>query len=151
VRSTRITQARWIAARPRVGTPREITGPSIGYRAGQDGWSLWWPCQACGGVQLPLMYQPGIQGGIYDLAAVSARLQRRRCPACETARRRAASRVTAPAVWFDTELGDWVLALPNGADAGVLLPLEIHGFDAPEVVVYRAASDIVHSGDVFES
>lgn len=102
-------------------------------------------------MQLPLLYEPGLKGGLYDLAALTARIERRRCPGCETERRRAASRPTAPTIWFDTELADWVLALPDGGHSGVLLPLEIRGFDAPEAVVYRAASDIVHSGDVFES
>jgi hypothetical protein len=50
-------------------------------------------------------------------------------------------------VWYDTRVGDWVLQ-PPGCRA--ILPLEIAGFDAPEVAVYRAASDIVHLGDAFD-
>jgi arylamine N-acetyltransferase len=102
-------------------------------------------------VQLPLLFQPALRGGGYDVEALAARVKRRRCPACETERGRARCGGTAPAVWFDTELGDWVVALPAGGESGVLLPLEIHWFDAPEALVYRTASDIVHSGDVFES
>lgn len=56
--------------------------------------------------------------------------------------------MSGPCVWYDTRVGDWVLQ-PPGCRA--ILPLEIAGFDASEVTVYRAASDIVHSGDAFDA
>jgi hypothetical protein len=147
VRSTRITQARWIAARPRVGAAGKTSVPSVGYHAGEDRWWLWWPCRDCGGVQLPLLFRPTLRGGAYDVQALVARLERRRCPVCETRRRRARPRGHDTAVWYDTQLGDWVLRLPTGADSEALLPLEIGWFDASEALVYRTASDLASSGD----
>jgi hypothetical protein len=55
-------------------------------------------------------------------------------------------------VWYDASLGDWVVRVPCGALCdSALLPLEIQWFDASWAEVYRAASDIVHAHDAFET
>jgi hypothetical protein len=93
---------------------------------------------------------PERRAGVYDVESLTARLSRRCCPRCETQRRRVSFGEREPAVWYDTLLGDWVLRLSDGCGTVALLPLEIGWFDAPEVTVYRTASDIAHSGDVLE-
>jgi hypothetical protein len=115
----------------------------VGYRVEDDLWWLRWSCADCGGVEVPLVARPHPS----EIEATAHQLATRRCPECETRRRRAAEVVSGPTVWYDTRLDDWVLRLP-GCQA--LLPLEIGGFDAPEVTVYRAASDIAHSGDALD-
>jgi hypothetical protein len=65
-----------------------------------------------------------------------------RCPSCETRRRRVEPTRPEPTVWYDTLLGDWVVRL-NAA----ILPLELHWFDLPQPLVYRAASDLACLGD----
>jgi hypothetical protein len=131
----------------RARLPRATFSPSrahaVGYRTADDRWWLRWSCADCGGVEVPLAERPHPS----DIEAMAQRLAGRRCPECETRRRRAALAVSGPTVWYDTRLDDWVLQLP-GCQA--LLPLEIGGFDAPEVSVYRAASDIAHSGDALD-
>ena len=74
----------------------------------------------------------------------------RRCPQCETRRRRAASTCHGPTVWYDTLLSDWVVRLPGEQGCQAILPLEIPWFDASQALVYRKASDIAHSGDDFD-
>ena len=124
---------------------------SIGYRAGEDRWWLWWPCSECGGARLPLSFRPQPQRGLDDVHALAARLAAERsCPGCETRRRRAGRGPGAPAVWFDTLAGDWLVRLPDGLGSEAILPLEIGCFDAAEVLVYRAASDIAHAGELLD-
>jgi hypothetical protein len=138
LRSSRITRAR--AQRATYSASRTH---ALGYRADDDLWWLRWSCADCGGVELPLLARPRAS----EVEPLVHRLATRRCPECETRRRRAADAVCGPTVWYDTRLEDWVLQLP-GCQA--MLPLEIDGFDAPEVTVYRAASDIAHSGDALD-
>jgi hypothetical protein len=116
---------------------------AIGYRAGDNSWWVRWACADCGGVELPLLARPKPS----EVRELAHRLAMRRCPECETRRRHAAADARGPAVWYDTSVEDWVVQLPG---CRALLPLEIGGFDAAEVLVYRAASDIAHSGDVFD-
>jgi hypothetical protein len=118
-------------------------GHAIGYHAGDGRWWRWRSCADCGGVELPLLSRPAP----CDVEALTLRLAMRRCPECETRRHRAGRAAGGPIVWYDTRLGDWVVQL---AGYGALLPLEIEVFDAPEATVYRAASDIVHSGDALD-
>ena len=113
---------------------------ALGYRVGDDRWWLRWACSDCGGVEVPLDARPGP----FELEPLMSRLVTRRCPECETRRRRATLGVRGPTVWYDTWLEEWVLQLP---DCHVLVPLEIGGFDAHEARVYRAAGDIAYSGD----
>jgi hypothetical protein len=68
------------------------------------------------------------------------------CPGCETRSRRVPSARVEPAVWYDTLLSDWVVHLTSGIGEAIL-PLELYWFDAPQAVVYRAASDLAYSGD----
>ena len=161
----RLTPCPWMTARAPAGSGevRELfggeragghgehsNGPRVGYRPQDDRWWLWLPCAYCGGTELPLGSRPALRGGHFELGEITSRFATRDCPACETRRRRAVLDTSAPAVWYDTLLGDWVVRLP-GATANVVLPLEIGRFDASEAVVYRAASDIAHSGDALES
>ena len=75
------------------------------------------------------------------------RLAARRCPECETRHRRAADAYAGRRSGTTRGSRTGSLQLP-GCQA--LLPLEIGGFDAPEVTVYRAASDFAHSGDALD-
>ena len=155
------------------GGVRRFQSPSICYESDDDRWWLWWPCRACGGVRLPLLARPPLHNSVYDLGTLSARLSQEECPGCETRRRRAGAgragtgagsgtggrvgaggrageREREPTVCYDTLLGDWVLQLPAGVGVEAILPLEIRWFDAAEALIYRTASDFVHSGDAFE-
>jgi hypothetical protein len=144
MRPGRLIQSQWIATR------RTGDGLSVGYEAGNDRWWLWRPCHKCGGVQVPLLFGPGIRDGVYDVDSLEKQMADRCCPGCETQRHRATPGGREPAVWFDTLLSDWVVLIADPRGPGAILPLEIGGFDAPEALVYRNASDIAHSGDVFE-
>jgi hypothetical protein len=144
VRPGLYTHARRIATR----RPEGSRTPALAYVAGEDRWWLWWPCDDCGGIQLPLIARPA---RATDVRALAARLLPRDCPGCETSCRRSGQGERSPAVWYDTLLDDWVLRLPDGRGSGAILPLEIGWFDAPEAGVYRAASDIAHCGDDLES
>jgi hypothetical protein len=135
-------------------TPFEIgrpdADPIVGYEAFARRWSMWWPCEACGGVKLALRGRADADGSssIPSLAGIVDQP----CPGCEARRQRRSSAGEEPAVWYDTSLGDWVLWLPGtGPRDGTLLPLEIPWFDAPWSDVYRAASDLAFGGDAFAS
>jgi hypothetical protein len=143
VRPGLYTHARRIATR----RPEGSRAPALAYVAKEDRWWLWWPCQECGGIQLPLLARPCGP----EVGALAARLRPRDCPGCETSCRRSKYGERGPAVWYDTLLSDWVVRLPDGLGSGAILPLEIGGFDASEADVYRAASDIAHCGDELES
>ncbi len=109
------------------------------------GW-LRWPCESCGGVKLPVR-DPDERAGLgWVLPRMPVGLDRR-CPQCETRRRRLEPAGSDPAVWYDTLLRDWVVRLPcPGLCHGALLPLEIDWFDADWAAVHRAASDLAHMG-----
>jgi hypothetical protein len=145
MRPGRFIQSRWNALTRAAGDRSE---PTASYDATRGCWWLSWHCTVCGGAQLPLQHGPMLRTGQYDVRALEAKFGDRSCPGCETSRRRACSGPGAPSVWYDTLLSDWVVQLPHGA--GAILPLEISWFDAPEVVVYRAASDLAHCHDAFE-
>ncbi len=138
LRPRRATRARFRRATYSTGHAH-----TLGYRADDDRWWLRWSCPDCGGVEVPLVARPHPR----EVERLAHRLASRRCPECETRRRRAAPVIHGPTVWYDTCLSDWVLQLPG---CGALLPLEIEGFDAPEVTVYRTASDFAHSGDALD-
>jgi hypothetical protein len=145
VRPSRAVRARRFASRSPLACSRPTGSLAVAYRARENRWWLWWPCADCGGVEVPLLGRPSPG----DVQAVAERLRCRTCPECETRRRRGfEGGLSDPVVWYDTRVEDWVLQ-PPGCRA--ILPLEIEGFDAPEVVIYRAASDIVHLGDAFDS
>jgi hypothetical protein len=113
--------------------------PSLSYCTDSGHWWLWWPCRDCGGVRLPLRGSAGGRAPVYVTRAARATA---RCPSCETRRRRCEPTRPEPTVWYDTMLGDWVVRL-NAA----ILPLELHWFDLPQPLVYRAASDLACLGD----
>jgi hypothetical protein len=70
------------------------------------------------------------------------------CLACETRRRRAATDILDPTVWYDTSLRDWVVRLPaGGCGIGAVLPLDLPWFDVPRAFIYRAAAELVYAGE----
>jgi hypothetical protein len=102
-------------------------------------------------MELPLRARPAAGNVIRDLRQLEASIVARGCPGCETRRNRSSTSGSRPTVWYDTVLGDWVVRLPwAGPGKGAILPLEIQWFDAPEAAVYRAAGDLLFSGDAFE-
>jgi hypothetical protein len=50
------------------------------------------------------------------------------------------------AAWYDTILREWVIRLPGGPDAGVILPLGVRWYDAPRALVQMAAAVLVEAG-----
>jgi hypothetical protein len=137
-------------------TPLQIGARPAGavtYRANARSWLLWWPCDTCGGVVVPLCCDSSIgrvsgsarDGVRVSVAPGSSDLP---CPSCETRRRRRTAAGAEPAVWYDTWLEDWVVQLPcDGLVGGALLPLEIHWFDANWADVYRTAADVCYCDD----
>lgn len=123
-----------------LGLGRLTVTPTLAYSTGSEHWWLWWPCPDCGGIRLPLRGSAGGRAPVYVTRAAAAI---DRCPGCETLRRRAEAAGPEPTVWYDTLLRDWVVRLSNAA----ILPLELHWFDLPQPVVYRAASDLAYLGD----
>ncbi len=55
-----------------------------------------------------------------------------------------------PRIWFDTEIGDWMLwqAL-EGSDEGVTLPLGLGRYDARRASVYKAAASLLFDSQLF--
>src|SRR6058998_3561752 len=126
----------------------EMPVPRAWYRALWSDWRLWWPCDGCGGVELPLMSCDDLDELGAHLEAIAAGLRLRGCPGCRTLRERLAAAGDEPEVWHDTILGDWVVRVPcGGRDDSAILPLEIPWFDADEVFVHGVAADLVYSGD----
>jgi hypothetical protein len=169
-RSVRLRHSRWAGhATPADGTSAALrcgeapagprTPPEIGrsdgvptvtYQATGHRWSLWWPCEACGGTELPL--RADLDRSNHVRGSHLAGIADQTCPSCETRRRRLELAGADPAVWYDALLGDWVERVPCGALCdSALLPLEIRWFDASWAEVYRAASDIVYANDAFET
>ena len=111
----------------------------------RDGW-LRWPCDCCGGVRLPVLGGDRFERPDTPVSRPVVALDVL-CPRCEAERRRFETAGADPAVWYETSLRDWVVRLPcPGLEHGALLPLEIGWFDADWAEVYRAASDLAHSG-----
>ena len=142
---------------PRARLPAALRGArperSLLYRVRENGWWLWCPCPACGGVELPLRARPNATDLARGLLRLEPAIDANTCPGCETRRNRSAvaSGRTRPCVWYDTVLRDWVVQLPwTGPGGGAILPLEIRWFDASLAAVYRAAADLAFSGDAFE-
>jgi hypothetical protein len=127
---------------------RSVEVPTLCYSTADRHWWLWWPCRDCGGVQLPLRERPGPCVSLSQRPMPAAG-ECGHCPGCETRSRRAASARVEPTVWYDTLLSDWVVHLTSGIGEAIL-PLELYWFDAPQAVVYRAASDLAYSGEEFE-
>jgi hypothetical protein len=121
--------------------------PRVVYECAANSWWLSWPCDVCGGADLPLEPRRSLDGSPHP-EEVPHVLP---CPRCEACRRRLEPAGAEPAVWYDTALGDWVVRVPcRPPGVCALLPLEIGWFDAPWAAVYRAASDVVNGGDEFE-
>jgi hypothetical protein len=140
---------------------RSDGAPALAYRDEDRGWWLWSPCPACGGTELPLRDR----GLVADLLRLDGPLDsvcdltrtlceddavECRCPNCEAHRRRRQDPGKDPAIWYDPPVTDWVVQMGvPGCREAVLLPLEVHWFDADWAEVYRAASDLAHSGERF--
>jgi hypothetical protein len=137
-------------------TPLRIGGRRAGavtYQATGQAWWLWWPCDTCGGAEVPLRHHSSL-GRVLGPARDGVRVSiapgasDHPCPSCDTRRRRCAPAGLEPAVWYDTLLEDWVVQLPcDGLLGGALLPLEIHWFDANWADVYRTAADVCYCDD----
>lgn len=97
---------------------------------------------------LPLVSQISIDRLAYSLAAIAREVEALDCPACHTLDRRAAT-TDQPEVWYDTQLDDWVVRVPDAKGAGAILPLEIRWFDAPMMLVHQSAADLVYAGEAF--
>lgn len=111
-------------------------------------WWLHWPCEACGGFELPIRCGERFGEGGCSLGAVMRASIDRACPGCETSRRRLETPREEPAVWYDTLIGDWVVRLPiDSRGDAALLPLEIGWFDSPFAAVYRSAADVVYRAE----
>jgi hypothetical protein len=124
---------------------------SLLYKAAEDTWWLCYPCAACGGTELPLSARPRVSDIAQGACHFHPALDVHRCPACDTRRNRSGDASRRPNVWYDTVLQDWVVQVPwIGPGEGAILPLEIRWFDAPQATVYRAAGDVIFSGDEFE-
>lgn len=123
---------------PFAPSPRRT--PSVLFRAVDRTWSAWWPCEACGGVEVPLRPRP--------TGSPVPECELRSCPRCEGRRRRHEPPGAGPDVWYDAALADWVLR-PSYRElpAGALIPLGIRWFDADWAQVYRAAADVAYAGD----
>lgn len=120
--------------------------PALHYRAARDSWSLSVPCEQCGGADLPLITEIPIARLASSLAAITREVEDLGCPACHAIDRRAASS-DQPEVWYDPQLTDWVVRVPDANGVGAILPLEIPWFDAPVMLVYQSAADLVYAGD----
>jgi hypothetical protein len=130
---------------PLLGVSSDLA-PTVVYQAVEHRWRLWWPCEACGGVALPLRGDANAGGS--NSTRLAPQLDDQPCPACETRRKRRAAADAEPAVWYDTLLSDWVVRLPcRGLRDGALLPLEIRCYDASWAEVYRAAADLAYGSD----
>jgi hypothetical protein len=104
------------------------------YRAETDEWLIAWPCERCGGMELPLVARPE------DVDTAGA------CPGCH-AREKHAETSNRPDVWWDPQASDWVVRIPCGPAASAVLPLEIPWYDAPRALIHCAAADLVYLGD----
>jgi hypothetical protein len=134
------------AGRP-VQVGRAAGAPTVVYLALERRWSLWRPCDRCGGTALPLRERADVNAS-GRLRPPFNEICGQLCPGCETHRKRLEPAPTEPTVWYDTLLGDWVVQLAcRGLRGGALLPLEIRWFDAPWADVYRAAGDIAYGSD----
>ena len=118
------------------------------YEVAAGRWWLDWPCEACGGVRLPLRRGDSFGNAGRGRVQVERACLDRRCPGCESRARRLEASGEGPAVWYDTLLGDWVLRLPiDSYGDTALLPLEIGWFDSPLARVYRTAADVVYGAE----
>jgi len=128
--------------------PRSTPAPHAIYDVATRRWWLHWPCEACGGVRLPIRFRERFGGAVCGHLPVAGACLDRACPGCETRRRRLETPRAEPAVWYDALIGDWVVRLPIDAwgDAA-LLPLEIGWFDSPPPTVYRTAADVVYRAE----
>jgi hypothetical protein len=120
--------------------------PTLHYRASRDEWSLSVPCQKCGGAELPLITRIAIDRLAESLATIAREVEALGCPACHAFDRRAASG-DQPGVWYDPQLGDWVVRVPDAKGPGAILPLELRWFDSSMTLVYQSAADLVYAGE----
>jgi hypothetical protein len=108
--------------------------PLLCYSADADHWLIVWPCERCGGVELPLIAR------LDDLPESHA------CPGCHARDKRRATGYGTE-VWWDPQASGWVVRVPCGARGSAILPLGIPWYDAPRALVHCAAADVVYLGD----
>ena len=99
--------------RTRFEVGRADRAPAVIYGAVGCGWSLWWPCEACDGAQLPLRGRAAVHGQDCVRLPLACGIVDQPCPRCETRPKRLAPAGAEPAVWYDTWLSDWALRLPR--------------------------------------
>jgi len=112
-------------------------------------WSVFAPCDACGGYTMLLQVaEPeAVELASTRAAAFLARIHARGgCLGCEARNWRdgRAAQSDDPQVWWDTETGQWMVWSPMPGGGGASLPLGIRTFWAPQEV--RAAARAITSG-----
>jgi hypothetical protein len=90
-----------------------------------------------------MVHEPDPEELDSDLLWIADRLAGRACPRCETARQRSEHREPGPALWFDTDVAEWVLRIPSESDGSRVVGLGISWFDASESLVYRTACGLL--------
>ena len=119
--------------------------PRLTYHVAAGEWQLWWPCQACGGVVLPLRTQIDPSALVDGFAWALGPEADRACARCETRRRRRTT-CTQPEQWYDTELCEWVVRVPHVVHAtGLTVPLGIRASDAPRDDVDAMAATAIRT------
>jgi hypothetical protein len=71
---------------PLLGVSSDLVPPVV-YQTVEHRWKLWWPCEACGGVALPLRGGANAGGSNSTRLALALQLDDQPCPACETRRK----------------------------------------------------------------
>jgi hypothetical protein len=134
-------------ARPAFDDP---TGVDVEWLTDENDWSVFAPCDDCGGYRMLLQVSDADGGELASTraAAFLARIHARGgCLGCEARswRESPSPQGGQPQVWWDTETGQWMVwtSVP-GVDGGASLPLGIRTFWAPQEV--RAAARALTSG-----
>ena len=128
----------------------EPTTVEVTWVPDESDWSVYAPCETCGGYRMLLQVGEPEAGDLAATraAAFLARIHARGgCLGCEarTWRERPAPVGRDPQVWWDTETGQWMVWAPfPGSDEGASMPLGIRTFWAPQEV--RAAARAMASG-----
>ena len=108
----------------------------------EDGhFDLWLPCFECGGELLPLR-STVLASAVHEALCAFAWLSTDGCPGCRHAP--APDELKAPGVWFDTTIGDWMIALPDSAEGTfAVTPLCLHSYGASAQRVAAAATSVL--------